>query len=144
MRGFTKWEVWMHQMFKQGVYLFLFQLGNFTIPEGTQITVFQGHILHKEEYWQNPKEFIPERFLENGEYITTRPKAFIPFGVGRRVCLGEKLALADLFLVLVRFIQKTSDYELDLHYTGDTEPHPDHMIDIHPKDYKISLGKQKT
>ena len=62
--------------------------------------------------------------------------------MGRRVCLGERLALADLFLVVSRFIQKTAEYDLTLHYTGgDTEPDPNIMFEINPKDHKISLDK---
>src|ERR1700761_5286765 len=92
-----------------------------------------------DKYWPNAQDFRPERFLEEGKYVTTRPKAFIPFGVGRRVCLGERLAIADLFLVLVRFLQKTSDYEIVLHFEGDTKPDPNNAMEIHPTPYKISL-----
>ncbi len=66
------------------------------------------------KYWNNPREFRPERFLENGKYLALRPTAFIPFGTGRRKCLGEKLAINDLFLVLVRFLQSTNEYEIAL------------------------------
>ena len=74
------------------------KIGDMTIPQDTDIFSFHGHILHKLEDWDRPYEFIPERFLDSdGKHIITRPKAFIPFGVGRRVCLDEKLAIADLF-----------------------------------------------
>ena len=105
--------------------------------------VLQGHILHSEKYWKNGQEFKPERFLEDGKYITTRPKAFIPFGVGRRVCLGEKLALNDLFLALVRFVQSTSDYDIILHYEDtDTKPDPKKPVEVQPKPFKISFRKR--
>ena len=88
---------------------------------------------------QDSLNFKPERFLDSkGKYLTTRPKTFIPFGVGRRVCLVEKLAIADLFLVLVRFLQKTYDYEIVLHMNNDEnsllpDPNP---LEYHPKPYK--------
>ena len=119
----------------------LIYVGDYTISKGGQVTVFQGSILHNEKYWQNSEQFRPERFLEDGKYVTTRPKAFIPFGVGRRVCLGEKLAIADLFLVLVRFLQKTSDYQIVFHFDGDTKLDPNNSIEVHPKNFKISLKK---
>ena len=65
----------------------------------------QWNIMNQDNNWNNPREVRPERFLENGKYLSTRPKAFIPFGVGRRVCLGEKLAIADLFLPLTLAIE---------------------------------------
>ncbi|CAG2183102.1 unnamed protein product, partial [Oppiella nova] len=80
-------------------------IGNYTIPENMGVFVYQGICCRNDDDWQKGSEFRPERFLDSeGQFMTTRPKAYIPFGVGRRVCLGEKLAIADLFLVLVRFL----------------------------------------
>ena len=121
------------------------KLGDYTIPEGIEVIAFQGYIMHQKEHWDKPYEFIPDRFIDSdGKFLSVRPKAFIPFGVGRRVCLGEKLAIADLFLVLVRFLQKTSDYELVLHYDTNEDmlcPEPNNIAEHHPKAYKISLKK---
>ena len=103
--------------------------------------VMQSHALNDERYWTQPKQFRPERFLENGKFLSTRPKAFIPFGVGRRVCLGEKLAISDLFLVLVRFLQKTADYGLVLedHDQSILDPDDSTILQAVPKPFKISL-----
>jgi len=101
------------------------------------IIVFQSAIMKDQKYWSNPDQFIPERFLSNGKYITTRPSAFIPFGVGRRVCLGEKLAIADLFLVLVRFIQKTNEFDITLDSDIDLEADPIIVEVLSPKPYKL-------
>ena len=101
--------------------------------------VYHGVILNDEKYWPNVNEFRPERFLENGKYMTTRPKAYIPFGVGRRICLGEKLAIADLFLVLVRFLQSTSNYDLVLGTNGGVEADPNITDSFSPHEYKIIL-----
>ena len=111
--------------------------GKHTIPEGNGLFVYHGMILMDEKHFPNPEEFKPERFIENGKFMTTRPKAYIPFGVGRRVCLGEKLAIADLFLVLVRFIQLTSDYDLVLGTNGGLEADPNITDNYSPKEYKI-------
>ncbi len=119
-------------------------IGEQTIPKGTGLFVHQYSILNDEKYWQKPNEFIPERFLEDGKYLSTRPSAFIPFGVGRRVCLGEKLALADLFLVLVRFIQATEGYEIVLENDPKNyslEPDADVVDSLVPHDYKIVFKK---
>ena len=106
------------------------------------IIVFQSAIMKDQKYWSNPDQFIPERFLSNGKYITTRPSAFIPFGVGRRVCLGEKLAIADLFLVLVRFIQKTNEYDITLHSHNGLDVDPKGALNFDPKKYEICFHKK--
>ena len=102
--------------------------------------------MNDESNWKDANVFRPERFLENGQYLSTRPKAFIPFGVGRRVCLGEKLAIADLFLVLVRFLQKTADYDLVLHMDDKNPLNPDlnviNVLDVISKSYEISLHRK--
>lgn len=49
--------------------------------------------------------FKPERFLDaNGKVINR--EELIPFGIGRRMCLGEAMAQAELFLFLSNMIQK--------------------------------------
>ncbi|CAG2174686.1 unnamed protein product [Oppiella nova] len=89
------------------------QIGKYAIPENTSVAVYHGIICRNDKDWHKANEFIPERFLDSeGRYITVRSKAYIPFGVGRRMCLGEKLAIADLFLVLVTFLQSTRHYNI--------------------------------
>jgi 26-hydroxylase len=46
--------------------------------------------------WDQPEEFRPSRFLNEGK--VQKPEYFIPFGVGRRMCLGDVLARMELFL----------------------------------------------
>ena len=115
--------------------------GEYTVPEDQIVVLFQGSILTDEKYWENALDFIPDRFLENGKYMTTRPNAFIPFGYGRRVCVGEKLAIADLFLVLVRFLQSTNDYNIISDSYNGIEPDPEVVQTLSTKPYKICFTK---
>ena len=85
------------------------------IPKNTTVSLHSYAIMHNPNVFPNPDTFKPERFLSsNGQYVSSRPNGFIPFGMGRRVCLGEKLALADLFLIVVNVLQRTSGYEIAL------------------------------
>ena len=64
------------------------------------------------DVFEDATTFKPERWLDsNGKYLTTKPAGFVSFGMGRRVCLGEKLAMADLFLIVVRTLQSTSGHQ---------------------------------
>ena len=57
------------------------------------------------DVWDEPEKFKPERFLdENGDFIQS--KDIIPFSIGPRYCLGEKLARMEIFLFLVSIVQK--------------------------------------
>ncbi|CAG2068574.1 unnamed protein product, partial [Timema podura] len=47
--------------------------------------------------WDEPERFQPTRFL-SAEGKVTKPEFFLPFGVGRRMCLGDVLARMELFL----------------------------------------------
>ena len=57
-----------------------------------------------EKSWKDPKRFDPARFMEAGKF--QRDDRVIPFQIGKRVCPGESLAKAQLFLFLVGLIQK--------------------------------------
>ena len=62
------------------------------------------------EYWGDPKIFRPSRFLtfdeNSGKYKVEKRERFIPFGFGKRVCMGENLAKAELWIFLTSILQK--------------------------------------
>ena len=85
----------------------------------------------------DPLAFKPERFLsEDGkEYV--RPEAFMPFGKGRRECLGDHLAERQFFLFFA-----------SMFHTMDISPEdPDNMpslkatagITVTPSNFKINV-----
>ncbi|XP_054154927.1 cytochrome P450 2E1-like [Oppia nitens] len=122
------------------------KIENYTIPKGMILYAYQGIILRNNldtKYWTtaNVDDFIPDRFIDttDGTYRTTGFPAFIPFGVGRRQCLGESLAIAQLFLVLVRFIQSTQQYDIVLDSHQGLDADPNNSIVISPKNYTIVL-----
>ncbi|XP_053566110.1 cytochrome P450 2F3 [Bombina bombina] len=77
----------------------------YTIPKGTQIITFLHSALNDKKYWDNPELFNPDRFLdENGKFI--KNEAQIPFGAGKRSCIGEALAKTEIFIFFVSILQK--------------------------------------
>ena len=78
--------------------------GPYTIPSGHALLPSLSEIMMGEDSWTNAKKFDPTRFLEDGKF--KRDERVIPFQIGKRVCPGEGLAKAELFLFLVGLIQK--------------------------------------
>ena len=60
-------------------------------------------LLHRhEKLWRDPNAFVPERFLPPAPQPDRF--AYLPFGVGARVCIGAHFALVETTLVLARII----------------------------------------
>uniref|UniRef100_T1H914 Uncharacterized protein n=1 Tax=Rhodnius prolixus TaxID=13249 RepID=T1H914_RHOPR len=62
--------------------------------------------LHADKHhWGDPENFRPERFINsNGELI--HDDWFLPFGLGKRKCMGENLAKASLFLFVTALLNE--------------------------------------
>ncbi|XP_066289707.1 cytochrome P450 2U1-like [Branchiostoma lanceolatum] len=77
----------------------------YDILEGTKV-LMNLHSLHMDPaYWPDPDRFDPERFLDAEGNVVNNPESFMPFGRGRRVCLGEQLAKMELFLFFSTLLQ---------------------------------------
>jgi len=60
-------------------------------------------LLHRhEKLWRDPNAFVPERFLAPAP--PPDRFAYLPFGVGPRVCIGAHFALVEATLALARII----------------------------------------
>lgn len=76
----------------------------YTIPKGTVILPNLWSVHRDPTVWDDADSFNPERFLDN-EGKLLRKECFIPFGIGRRVCMGEQLAKMELFLTVTSLLQ---------------------------------------
>lgn len=86
------------------------QVGGYRIPAGSGI-VISSYVVHRHpEFWENPDCFDPGRF--EPQRVHERPHyAYIPFGGGPRLCIGNNFALQESTLVLSMVTQR---YVLDL------------------------------
>jgi cytochrome P450 len=74
-------------------------LAGYHIPKGTLLLLDITQIHHDKHEWPQPKEFKPERFLDiEGTFVGwNKLNAFMPFGLGRRECVGTTFAKIMLF-----------------------------------------------
>ena len=57
------------------------------------------------KYWDCPDNFHPERFLDDTRSKLVNTERLIPFGVGKRMCVGTSLAQGEIYLFLAGLIQ---------------------------------------
>ncbi|KAK0407315.1 hypothetical protein QR680_019133 [Steinernema hermaphroditum] len=75
----------------------------YSIPKGTDSAVMMSTIFRDESVFKNPELFNPDRYLaEGGKEIEQK---VIAFGVGKRSCLGEGLAKAEMYLILLNIVK---------------------------------------
>lgn len=78
-------------------------VGGFHIPRGTIMLVNAWSMHRDPKLWEEPTKFKPERFEKiNGERVGFK---FFPFGIGRRACPGDGMAMRVMSLALGAFIQ---------------------------------------
>lgn len=82
-------------------------LGPYNIQKG-DVMVMNTYSIHMDErVWGDPNNFRPERFLdENGQ--VNNLASFMPFGMGKRVCIGETLARHTMFAFVTAVMQRYS------------------------------------
>ncbi|KIJ67222.1 hypothetical protein HYDPIDRAFT_84550 [Hydnomerulius pinastri MD-312] len=65
---------------------------------------FHRAITHNEEKYENPLEFVPERFIGESGELNDDTTAGIAFGFGRRICPGRHLADATLWIAMATLL----------------------------------------
>ncbi|MED6115520.1 hypothetical protein PIB30_091434 [Stylosanthes scabra] len=77
------------------------EIHGYIIPKGAQVIINEWAIGRNPKIWDDPNLFLPERFLgSNIDYVKGHDCNFTPFGGGRRICPGMKLATRMLHLML--------------------------------------------
>lgn len=112
----------------------------YTIPKNATIILNLDSVLQDPAVFENPSKFNPERYFgSEGDII--RPKELIPFGIGRRVCLGESVARMELFLYLTTMLKRFS-------FLPENESAPDMEgtlgLTYSPKPFKVRAVERKT
>lgn len=86
------------------------ELGGFHVPPHSTVVIPPFLVHRNPNVWANPEGFDPRRFLPGAD--PDRPRhAYLPFGAGRRVCVGQGFALMEATLLAAMIAQR---FTLDL------------------------------
>jgi len=82
-------------------------LGGYQVPAGTKVIRWGILASNCSTNFTNPDIFMPERWLRgDDQYERTCPYASIPFGHGPRSCIGQRFAKLELYMVMVKLLQR--------------------------------------
>jgi cytochrome P450 len=77
--------------------------GGTRIPAGAVVMIAPWVLHRHRRLWDEPEKFEPVRFLPGAP--SPDRCAYLPFGIGPRVCIGAQFALTEATLVLAAMVQ---------------------------------------
>jgi cytochrome P450 len=80
-------------------------LGGYTVPKGQMVLLNVAGMHRAARYFPEPHRFDPDRFTPAAEKALPR-QAYMPFGGGSRVCIGNHFALMEGQLILAALTQR--------------------------------------
>lgn len=112
------------------------EVGGVRIKAGTHVLIspFSTHQLP--EFWDRPQEFDPDRWAD-GKGERRHRYAFIPFGAGPHICLGQHLFYVEAPLVLANLLSRfrpelTNPQKFTALPGASTRPKEKLMLRLHP------------
>lgn len=102
-------------------------IGPYTIPAGDTALVCP-YLLHRDPVaWPEPEHFDPERFAPGLEK-DRHPYAYLPFGGGPRLCIGNQFALMEMQILLAMLLRAFA-----IRPVPDKRVTPNPLITLRPK-----------
>ncbi len=80
-------------------------IGGFEVPKGSLISVNTYSLQRDARFFEEPARFNPERFARGWEERIPR-YAYLPFGGGPRVCIGNGFAMMEAKLIVATVAQR--------------------------------------
>ena len=76
------------------------EVAGFYVPEKTRLLVNTYSLSKDPNYWEEPLEFQPQRFLDSDINLKGHHFQLLPFGSGRRACPAMNLGILNVHLML--------------------------------------------
>lgn len=108
------------------------EINGYHIPKNTLMIAYIYGLHHDPDIWENPEQFIPERFGK-AQKKERHTLAYMPFGTGPRLCIGNNFALMEMQLIIAKMIRRF-DFTLLQDQIIEAQP----LITLRPK-YGIQM-----
>ncbi|XP_060572065.1 steroid 17-alpha-hydroxylase/17,20 lyase-like [Ruditapes philippinarum] len=82
------------------------EICGYRIPKGTSVVINHWALHNDPSAWDDVDRFIPQRYLDEDCKLGPKPKSWLPFSAGTRVCLGEFVAKPILHLIFASLMQR--------------------------------------
>jgi cytochrome P450 len=102
-------------------------IGGYDVARNTVVFINILGIHHRADVWPEPEDFRPERFLGDKEKQLPRC-AYLPFGAGSRICIGNHFALMEGHVLLATIVRR-----LRLSLASDRPIEREPLITLRPK-----------
>ncbi|MEO8299212.1 MAG: cytochrome P450 [Burkholderiales bacterium] len=102
------------------------QRGGWRLPKGALVRITPWVLHHDPRWFDEPETFRPERFLAADAALPRG--AYMPFGTGPRVCLGQHFALAEMTLIAAMLLQRFALQRIP----GEPAPQPQLNVTLRP------------
>ncbi|XP_059053172.1 cytochrome P450 6B2-like [Achroia grisella] len=94
------------------------------LDKGVRVHIPVYHMHHNPEYFENPEEYKPDRFLGDAKR-DIRQYAYLPFGEGPRICIGMRFSRMQIIPGIITVLKKysvrlTEDTPLKLEFGANT------------------------
>jgi len=83
------------------------EIDGYRVPKNWFVLLTPYTLHRREEYFPEPEKFQPERFTPEREKQLPR-YAYLPFGAGPRICIGQYFAMMEGHLLLATLAQRVS------------------------------------
>ncbi len=81
------------------------EVNGFNFRKNMLIWIVPWTLHRNPRYWQEPEQFLPNRFLSH-EKSKAHNKAYIPFSIGPRMCIGKNFGLAESIYMISKLTRK--------------------------------------
>jgi cytochrome P450 len=102
-------------------------IDGYLVKKGNNILISPYQVHRDKNFWENPNDFIPERFTPE-KMKDLHKFVYFPFGGGPRFCIGNNFAMIEMQLIFAMIGQK---YKLTLQPDFKVELDP--LITLRPK-----------